>query len=211
MNESSERSPSDNVLTLLTVAHLLRILLYLNGQLEDIVAGLDFAKGGIENLTRLIAFFNSQMRRKGGLVKAERPNAQIVHLADATNIEECLVHLLHVDALWNALHQHIENVANDGKGGEEDNDREEKGTDWIDNVVLGKKVNHQRSNEHAQTLEKVTKNVDEGGTYVDVALSLVGSTGETISPLLHVAVTVSRMVVPSASAVTVSVWNATKC
>ena len=113
------------------------------------------------------------MCAEGGFVQTERPNAKVVHLADTANVEERLLHLLHVDALGDALHQYVEHIANDGKGGEEDNDREDEGADRVDDVVLGKEVDDQRGDQHTQTLEEVAQNVHKGGPHVDVALSLV--------------------------------------
>lgn len=108
------------------------------------------------------------------LVQAERPNAQIVHLAHALNVVESLLHLLDVDALGDALHQTVEHILENLHGGDEHNDREEERADGIDDLVLGEEVDQQRRNQHAQALEKVADNVHEGSAHVDVALARVG-------------------------------------
>jgi len=66
------------------------------------------------------------------------------------------------------FHKNVHGVFQNPDGGQENQDREDEGADWVDDDQVGVEVDDEGSNENAQTLDEVADDVDKGRPDVDV-------------------------------------------
>lgn len=96
----------------------------------------------------------------------------------------CLYNIeYHVDHI--TLNTYQNRILDDGEGGYQHNDGEDKGADGIGNGPLRLKVDDQGGNENSDALEHVAHHMDKGCPYIQIGRRCTESRTPTRSHTIH--------------------------
>lgn len=127
--------------------------LHLNGDGVEVVGGVTSLGHLPQDGLSIHRFIYGHMCGEQGLVHGEGPDVQVVNGCDAFHLQQTSSHLAVLHSRWDTLHQHHQNIFDDGEGGAQDQDGEEEGADRVSDLVLRLEEDDERTDEDADALQ----------------------------------------------------------
>lgn len=141
----------------------------LDGRVGDAEAVFDQGDGALQHILAGDPFLDEDVAAEGVEAGGDRPDMQVVHVADAVEREQRGLYLFMVDAGGRAFHQHMDRLGDDKPGAPQDEDGDDDRDDRIRDVPA--EGHHEDARrDGADGAERVAQHVQVGAPHVDVVL-----------------------------------------